>query len=154
MNAISTLVAGQQLDVSNHDRTGSRLLLINGILLGAVAFTAALSDLAGYFFGLGPMAKALHGNLDAIGMFEAHGLALILAVMLVVNRRTPAPTWNWVAGLTHLLLGGSNIMFWPIYGHYDMLGIGIGSTAFHIVFVAMQFTVASLRSLPRTGATR
>lgn len=127
-------------------RIGQVLLLLNGVLLGFVALVAGLGDLAGHFLNLGPMAKALYGNLDAIGMFEAHGLALIVSVVLVIHRKSGSATWHWVSGATHLLLGGSNLMFWPIYSLYDMTGVGIGATAFHAVFFVLQISVAFART--------
>jgi len=45
----------------------SRLLIVNGLVLGAVALLQVNLDVLGYFTGLGPAGPALHGNLDAIG---------------------------------------------------------------------------------------
>lgn len=148
MNAISSMNAASDSALVKVDwvRIGQELLLVNGVLLGLIALIAALADLAGHFLNLGPMAGALYGNLDAIGMFEAHGLALIVAIVLVVNRKAQTATWHWVAGVTHLLLGGSNLMFWPIYSLYNMMGVGIGATAFHAVFSVLQLSIAFART--------
>jgi hypothetical protein len=58
-----------------------RLLLANGIILGAVAVVQFTLDFLAYGLGVGPTAAALHGNLDTIGYAEAHGLAAIVALL-------------------------------------------------------------------------
>ena len=82
--SISARLEAGSVASRNTDRVGSRLLLVNGTLLATIAFAAGVSDLAGHFFNAGPMARALYGNLDTIGVLEAHGLALILAVTAAV----------------------------------------------------------------------
>jgi hypothetical protein len=125
---------------------GARLLLVNGILLGLVASGAALSDLAAYFLNAGPMARALYGNLHTIGVLEAHGLALILAVVLLLNHQAHSATYHWIAAGTHLLLGVCNLTFWAIYAQYDLLAVGYGSTAFHATFLILHIAAILARA--------
>ena len=90
-------------------RFGKMVLLINGTLLLAVSLVASLGDLAGHFLDIGPFAASHFGNPDAIAYLEAHGLALIAAILMLVNRNAAGPAWNWTAATLHLLLGGANL---------------------------------------------
>ncbi len=71
----------------------SRLLLLNGIVLGAIASAQFMLDFAGYWYGFGPTGPALHGNLDTIGFAEAHGLAAGFSLSA-----DPSPQ-GWLGGL-------------------------------------------------------
>jgi hypothetical protein len=128
------------------ERFGTALLLVNGTLLGATALVAALGDLAGAFLDLGPMASSLHGNPQAIGFFEAHGLALILAMLLLVNRRAGGAAWNWVGAFVHLLLGAANLMFWPVFAQAGLVPMGIATTIMHAAFLVLEAGVALWRT--------
>ena len=102
------------MQASNHssqiraEQFGQHLLVINGTLLGAIALFAFLSDLAGAFINSGGFASVLYQNDAAIGMVEAHGLALIASALLVFNARAEGPMFNFAAATVHLLLGGAN----------------------------------------------
>ena len=86
----------------------------------------------------------------AIGFVEAHGLALIIGVLLW--RAVPAPQWHGTAMAVHLLLGGANLAFWPLFGAAGMVGVGVVTTVLHGLFVALQ-TYALYEAYPaRTGA--
>jgi hypothetical protein len=111
-----------------------------------VALTQALFDLSGRFLALGPTAGALFENPDAIAYFEAHGLALMVAILMIAHRNSDKPTWNWVAAAMHLLLGGANLLFWDSFTTYGLVPMGVGATAMHAVFVALQVTAALARS--------
>lgn len=127
-------------------RFGEALLLVNGTLLGAIALGAALADLAGAFLDLGPMAPSLYGNPQAIGFFEAHGLALILAILMLVNRRAAGAAWNWVGALAHLLLGAANLMFWPVFAQAGLVPMGIATTVMHAIFLVLETGAALWRT--------
>jgi hypothetical protein len=132
------------------DRFGPVLLLVNGLLLGIIALVSSLADLAGYFLAIGPFAASHAGNPIAVGSFEAHGLAFIVAVLLVLNRNAPGPAWNWTAAGVHLLLGTANLLFWPVFTRYGLVPMGYATTIMHAVFVVLQ-VIAALR---RTADTR
>ncbi len=150
MNASLTTTegfAGTGLAPAVHaERFGQRLLLINGIALGGIALAASLFDLAGHFLNLGPMAASLYQNSDAIGFFEAHGLALLLAILLVVHRNAVASRWNWTAAAAHLLLGAANLMFWPVFVKAGLEPMGIVTTAMHALFLALEGFAAFART--------
>lgn len=137
-----------ETDSSSHDaaeRFGQRLLLVNGIALSAIALVAFLSDLAGAFLNIGGFASVLYRNDAAIGMTEAHGLALIGAVLLVANRKASGSRFNFAAAAMHLLLGSANLMFWPIYAEHGLLVMGYLTTAMHIVFFVAELGAALWR---------
>ncbi len=116
----------------------SHLLLVNGLILGGVALLQVSLDVLAYFTGLGLTGPALHGNLDAIGYTEAHGLAAILSLLFILRRKDGWAGWHGVAAGTHLLLGTANIVFWPVFGKWDLVPMGIGATALHVVFFALE----------------
>jgi len=119
-------------------RQNSTLLLLNGIVLGAVALVQFVLDFAGYWGGLGPTGPALHRNLDAIGFAEAHGLAAILAVLFIVRRNDGFVGWHAVAAAVHFLLGASNLIFWPLFVTWGLVPMGIAATAMHATFFVLE----------------
>lgn len=125
-------------------RYGRMLLLVNGVLLALVAAVQAALDLAGAFTGLGPLAAALGGNPDAIGYFEAHGLALIFGILMIAHRNDAR--WHWIAATIHLLLGGANLLFWPTFTTYGLVPAGIAATSGHVIFATLQLAAAFARS--------
>lgn len=116
----------------------SRLLLVNGLVLGAVALVQMNLDVLGYFFGFGITGPALFGNLDTIAYTEAHGLAAILSLLFILRRHDGWGGWHATAAATHLLLGTCNIVFWPIFTATGLVPMGIGATAMHSVFLVLQ----------------
>ena len=137
--------SSQPLAAASADQLGRGLLVANGAILGAVALGAALADLAGHFTNVGPMAPSLFENTDVIGFFEAHGLALLLAVLLLRNRNVQGPTWNFTAAVIHLLLGGANLLFWPVFVENGLVPMGIATTAMHAAFFVLELGVGLWR---------
>lgn len=146
MNASLSLPAVSYVPTLKAERFGKTLLLVNGVIIGSVALVQALLDLSGRFVNLGPTAGGLFENPDALAYFEAHGLALMVAILMLAHRNSDRPTWNWVAAAMHLLLGGSNLLFWDAFTAYGLVPMGIGATAMHAIFFALQVTAAVWRS--------
>ena len=123
---------------------GRWTLRLDGVFL-AVAGTAAMtSETVGHFAGIGPLAET-RGSPHTIGGFEAHGLALITAVLLIRGAGLPdRRLWHIVGLSTHLLLGSANLLFWQSFVQLDMIPVGIVTTVLHAGFV-----VAHLLCLPR-----
>ena len=109
----------------------------NALYLGAASTAALHADVLGAAFGLGPLAPVFSAVPHAaIGMLEAHGLALIVAVLFW--RAAPAPQWHGAALAVHLLLGSANLAFWPLFGAAGMVGVGVVTTVLHGVFALLQ----------------
>lgn len=119
-------------------RQNSTLLLINGIVLGAIAFIQFAFDFLGYWTGLGPAGLALHGNLNAIGFAEAHGLAAILSLLFIIRRNDGFVGWHAVAAGVHFLLGACNLIFWPLFATWGLVPMGIAATAMHVIFFVLE----------------
>jgi hypothetical protein len=115
---------------------------------------AITGEIMGYFFGIGFMAEQFRSPYT-IGEFEAHGLACIGGIYMMraasmatsVERRRGA---HLLGIAVHVLLGGSNLTFWPSYQARHLVAAGYISTAIHIVLVAAQAACLwSLRSRTR-----
>lgn len=119
--------------------TASRLLLrADGVFLCVAGGMAMVMDAVGHFRGIGPLAGML-GSPHSIGGFEAHGLALILGVLIFRHATAPARIrWHWVALAVHVFLGGSNLLFWSSFEQLKLIPVGIATTAFHVLFVALH----------------
>jgi len=141
----ASLTSTQPLAAAGADQAGRSLLLANGAILGTVALAALLADLAGHFVNVGPMGPSLFENNDAIGFFEAHGLALIAAILLLRYRNEAGPSWNFTAATIHLLLGGANLLFWPVFVEHNLVPMGIATTAMHAVFFVLELGVGLWR---------
>jgi hypothetical protein len=128
------------------ERFGHGLLLVNGVVLAVVAGLQSVFDLAGHFLDLGPTAGALYQNPDTIGYFEAHALALVIAILMLANHKAEATTWHWVAAAFHAMAGGANLMFWSSFTNYGLVPIGVVATAMHAVFLALQLVAALART--------
>ncbi len=147
MNASPPLTSSLSIvPTATAERFGKALLLANGAVLLLVSAFAGLSDLAGHFFGLGPFAM-FEGNYDSIAFVEAHGLAFILALLFIAHRAWPTARWNWIAAATHLLLGGSNLIFWPMFAQTGTVPMGVAMTAMHFAFIGLH-TIAALARTP------
>jgi hypothetical protein len=93
----------------------------NALYLGVASTGALHADVLGAAFGQGPLALVFAAAPHAaIGMLEAHGLALIVAVLFW--RAASAPMWHSAALAVHLLLGGANLAFWPLFGRHGRSG--------------------------------
>lgn len=78
---------------------------------------------------------------STIGFVEAHGLALIMGVLLW--RAAASRSWHMTAAAVHVLLGTANLVFWPIFTHADMLAAGYITTSLHWLFVGLQLLAAT-----------
>ena len=113
------------------------ILRANGLFLILFGGSGFLLDLRGYFLKEGAQsglfASAPH---TAIGFVEAHGLAVIIGVLLW--RAQPARSWHLTAAAVHVLLGASNLIFWQIFVATKLLALGYISTSVHWIFVVLH----------------
>ena len=118
------------------------LLRINGAFLVVAALGGWLQmDFPAGFAGSGPHGPLIaHERALAIGFVEAHGLALILGVVLW---RAPAlRAWHLTGAAIHLLLGVSNVVFWQLFIATGTLPMGWVTTVAHALFFALQLVAA------------
>lgn len=110
--------------------------------LGLAAINGLSMDIRAAFFASGPAVPLLDGKpYMALGLTEAHGLALILALVFL---RMPAQRgWHAVAAATTLLLGTCNLLYWEAFHVAGNLPMGVVATAFHLVFGAANLVAAA-----------
>jgi len=119
------------------------ILRANALYLGIASLAGLLLlDLRAIVFGTGPegaiLALAPHA---AIGFVEAHGLALILSVLLW--QAQPLRHAHLSAVAVMALLGICNLVFWPIFTVSGMTAVGVIATCAHLAFAALQLVAAS-----------
>ena len=121
------------------------VLRANALFLGIAAVAALLlMDLPGILYGRGPAGQILgSAPFAGIGMVEAHGLAVILA--LLFWGAASARAWHAAALAVELALGTANLVFWQLFVATDSLPMGYVTTTLHWTFVALQ--LVALRSL-------
>jgi len=108
------------------------------VLMGGVIMIA---DVVGYRSGLGPMGRMLHNNVLAVGMQEAHGLAFLFGLTLFIYAVPDMrPSWHLTCAGIHILLGGSNLMYWSGAVEYGIVGPEIVVTAIHGLLVVLHLT--------------
>jgi hypothetical protein len=136
-------------DHRESERTGGltmamrRLILrANALYLGiAAAVSLAFMDFPGIYFGTGPEGRVLNGAWGAgVGFVEAHGLALIISVLLW--RAVPARSWHVTGASVGALLGTCNLVFWQVFIDTDALAMGYITTSLHWTFAFAQFFAA------------
>jgi len=125
------------------------ILRLDGIFLCVAGGAAMASELVGHFFGVGPLA-ATRGSAHTIGGFEAHGLAVLIAVLLLrAATLAERKMWHVVGLATHLFLGTANVLFWTSFVQQDVVPVGIVTTALHAVFVIAHAACLRTPSLHR-----
>ncbi|MGH7453618.1 MAG: hypothetical protein ACRENG_19880 [bacterium] len=120
-----------------------RILRANALYLLVASIGGLLTDIAGAFFARGSESQILAIQpVAAIGFVEAHGLALIIGVLLW--RAATLRSWHFAAVAVHVLLGTANLVFWQIFIVTDMLALGYITTSLHWLFVVLQLFAAFL----------
>ena len=115
------------------------LFQINAGFLMLMGGVFSILDYIGYRTGAGPLGRMLHGNDLAVGMQEAHGLAFIFGLVLFIFAVSNArPSWHLICAGIHILLGGSNILYWNGAVEYGIVGPEIVVTIIHGLFLALH----------------
>jgi hypothetical protein len=123
------------------ESTRRLILRANAVFLILAGGSSLLMDLRAYFFGVGPSSRFIAAAPHtAIGFVEAHGLALIFGVLFA--RAAASRPWHFTAAAVHVLLGGSNLLFWQIFVAGDLLAMGYVTTALHGLFVVLELAAA------------
>src|SRR5262245_12529512 len=117
------------------------ILRANALYIGVAGFAGVIFDIRGVLYGLGPQGRALaDAPYAGIGFVEAHGLAVILAVVLW--RARPERAAHLTALAVVALLGTANLAFWQAFIAMDALTMGYVTTALHWTFVALNLGAA------------
>ena len=117
------------------------ILRANAIFLLVAGSGGFIADILGAFYGIGPQGVVLvQAPHAAIGAVEAHGLAIIIGALLL--RADPARAWHLTAVAVHVLLGTSNLVFWPSFAAAGMLAVGYITTVLHGLFATLQLLAA------------
>ena len=112
-----------------------KVLQLDGVFLLLAGGSAMIIETIGHFLGAGPFAQT-KGSPYTIGGFEAHGLAIIFAILLIRAASLPdRALWHRVGLVVHLLLGCSNLLYWPSFAQMNAVPTGVITTVLHIVFV-------------------
>lgn len=115
------------------------ILKINGIFLIVMGVFAAISDLLGYFKGVGPFGEVCFNNSLTIGQFEAHGLAIIFGVLLFSKKAKENFVFYHKAAIAvHILLFCSNLIWFEIFHQTNSLILGYIATTAHFVFIFLN----------------
>jgi hypothetical protein len=121
----------------------ARLLILrfNALYLTLASIVGLGLDVAGIAFSSGPVAGMVAASPGAaIGFFEAHGLALILGVVLWV---VPVQRLSHLLGAAiGILLGTANLVFWQTFAEAGMLTIGYVTTTLHFGVAGLQIASA------------
>jgi hypothetical protein len=117
------------------------ILRANALYIGVAGFAGMIFDIRGVLYGLGPQGRALaNAPYAGIGFVEAHGLAVILAVLLW--RAKPERSAHFTAAAVVALLGTANLAFWQAFIAMDALVMGYVTTALHWTFVVLNLAAA------------
>jgi hypothetical protein len=131
--------------------TRRKLLRFNALFLLIASTGGFCMDVAGSFFGRGVEVAILNNAPGAgIGLIEAHGLAFILGLHLLWAE--PKRSWHLTGFGVHLLLGSANLAFWQFFVVSDTLIMGVVTTVFHWIFVALH--LAALISVRQKHANQ
>lgn len=99
------------------------------------------ADFPASFSGSGPFGPLVaHQPALGIGFVEAHGLAIILGVLLW--RAASTVSWHLTSVAIHLLLGVCNVVFWQLFIATNTLTMGWVTTGLHGVLVVLQSIAA------------
>ena len=121
------------------------LLRANSFFLSKAAIGGLATDVLGIIFARGPQASLIASAPHAgIGFIEAHGLALILGVLLW--RAAPSRAWHLAAVAVHVLLGTANVVFWQVFVDSGLLSVGYISTSLHVAFAVLLAWAAATSS--------
>ena len=115
------------------------ILRIDGVFLAVMGTVAARFDLVSYFTGKGPFGQAYYQNGIAIGGFEAHCLAVIAGLTLILrSKSSEAGFFNKVAAAIHTVLGISNLIWFKVFFETGTVPMGYATTIAHFTFVFLN----------------
>jgi hypothetical protein len=115
-----------------------KTLRCDGIFLALAGSLAMTMETVGHFGGVGPLA-AQFGSPHTIGGFEAHGLAVMLGLLLYRAAGLPERRmWHWLGLTIHVFLGLANLVFWSSFVELNVVPVGVVTTILHAAVVALH----------------
>ena len=133
------LISTKENPMSTWSSYRKTLFQINAGFLMLMGGVASILDYIGYRTGAGPLGGMLHGSDLTVGMQEAHGLAFLFGLVLFIYAVPDKhPSWHLLCAGIHILLGGSNLIYWNGAVEYGIVGPEIAVTIIHGLFVALH----------------
>ena len=115
------------------------VLYVNGAFLAIMGGLFAVFDLLSYRLDGGPLGQLYYNDPMTVGLFEAHGLAFILGLLLLrAARSEPNAVWHGVGAAIHMVLGTSNLIFWSLFLIWDVVTAEIVVTSIHGLLTVTQ----------------
>jgi hypothetical protein len=114
------------------------VLKANAIFLMLIGSLQVIFELLSHFKGIGPLADRFIGSPYTIGFFEAHGLAVLMGVLLWRASADPQKFWHSFAVVVHIFLGIANLLFWNSFVQLDFVAPGIVATVLHGMFIVSE----------------
>lgn len=114
------------------------VLKLNALFLMLIGSLQIIFELLSHFMGAGPLADRFLASPYTLGFFEAHGLAVLMGLLLWRASANPQKFWHELAVIIHILLGGANLLFWNSFIQLDFVAPGVVATVFHGIFVVME----------------
>lgn len=114
------------------------VLKLNSLFLMLIGSLQIIFELLSHFIGVGPLADRFLESPYTLGFFEAHGLAVLMGILLWRAAANPQKFSHQLAVTIHILLGGANLLFWNSFIQLDFVAPGIVATVFHGIFVVME----------------
>jgi hypothetical protein len=129
------------------------ILRAHSIYLVVASTLGLIMDIRGVFFASGPEHLIVQSAPFAgLGFIEAHGLALILGVVLA---RVPASrSWHLIGAASVALLGTCNLVFWDIFSAAESMAMGYVATSGHGLFTVLELCAAYFASAPESRTQR
>ena len=121
------------------------ILRLNAGFLMLIGFLQMTFELLSHYKGVGPLADRFIASPYTIGFFEAHGLAVLMGVLLWRASAKPERFRHQFAVVVHILLGGANLLFWNSFVQLNFVLPGIVATVFHGIFIVSEIYCARSR---------
>jgi hypothetical protein len=113
-----------------------QIFLLHGLFLALAGSVQLILEGVGHFGQLGPYATSFGNSPYTIGFIEAHGLAILVGLLLLrAGRMGPTVQDAWLGMAVALLLGGANLLFWPSFVTFQMIVPGVVATLLHLAFL-------------------
>ena len=124
------------------------VLRVDAAFLSVAGLFGLVSDLQSYASGGGPFGQTFYQNPTVIGVVEAHSLAVLTAAILwFLSTHHTGRFGHWVAVVAHVVMGGSNIVWFEVFTRVQAETQGIAVTVVHFAFVAVNayFILSTVR---------